>query len=111
MVKKLSYLSSLFSKTGTPIYWSPEHLIEIGLQDGHELNWTKLNYLNEIGYQKTAELIPVIPYKFYFYIKNENNQTLFEFGVLPQNAKNILIIDRFGILNQTFVNIRGIVWD
>jgi hypothetical protein len=110
MVNKLFIASQVWFKSGTPIYWAPDNLIELGLENEGKLNQTKLNYLQELGYQKVISLLPVTPYNLYYRVSDENNLTLFEFGNYPTNAKNILRANRFSILNQTPVLITTLVW-
>ena len=110
MVNKLFIASQVWFRSGTPIYWSVDNLIELGLENEGRINQTKLNYLQELGYQKVISLLPVTPYNLYYRVCDENNSTLFEFGNYPTYAKNILRVVRFSILNQTPVVIEVLVW-
>jgi hypothetical protein len=109
MMNKLLLASEAWFKEGNPIYWDPSNVKEIGLRSGNYLNWTKMSYLSEIGYQKVLSLLS-LNYNLWYRVRNDENLTVFEFGVYPSNAKNAMKSERIAILNRTPVIIETVIW-
>ncbi len=111
-ITDVAYLTSnVWMRTGTPVYWDANSVIDIGLQNNHRINQTKLNSLNTIGYEKVRLMIGVPPYNFYMRIYDMNNNTIFDFGNLNLNADNIVKVKRIGIMNSSIVYIDTVVWE
>ncbi|MEM7825091.1 MAG: hypothetical protein QXO27_03920 [Candidatus Aenigmatarchaeota archaeon] len=110
MSEKLYLVSQIWFREGVPEYWSPDSVIELGLQNNHELNQTKMNNLNLIGYSKFLNLVGSENYYVYYRLRDEKNSTLFTFGYYPNNEKNVMKLERIGILNQTIVIIEVLLW-
>jgi hypothetical protein len=111
MIDKTYLASEVWLREGTPKYWNPDNVISLGLQNDYQLNWTKMNYLNEIGYAKVKNLIGVNPYELFFRVYDRQNVTLFSFGVFPLDADNIIKVKRVSILNKTIVFIDVLVYE
>jgi len=110
MIEKLYLASQVWFKEGTPIYWSAENVVELGLQNNNEFNQTKLLLLkNNIGYQKTLSLLG-LNYYLYYRVYNETNATLFNFGSYPSDSKNVMVTKRIGILNGSIAIVEVILW-
>jgi len=110
MTDKLNLASQVWFKEGTPIYWDSSNVIELGLQNNHEFNETKMNNLNSIGYQRVMTLVGILSYNFYYRLYDENNSTLFEFGLTPSNSKNLVRSKRVGILNGSIAFLEVVLW-
>jgi hypothetical protein len=107
---KLQLASQIWFREGFPEYWSPENVIELGLENNHIFNQTKMDSLNLLGYEKFLSLGGSGNYYVYYRVTDEKNSTLFEFGPYPSNAGNIMKMDRIGILNQTIAIVEVLVW-
>lgn len=110
MSEKLHAVSQIWFKEGTPKYWSPPDVIELGLENNHMFNQTKMETLNSLGYNKVRTLLGVENYQLYYRVRDEGNGTLFEFGIYPSNAKNLMKIERIGILNQSIAIVEVLLW-
>jgi hypothetical protein len=105
-----AYMSSnVWLREGVPKYWNEENIIDLGLQNNHRLNRTKLEMLNKLGYERVKDLAGLRDYDFFMRIYNKNNQTLFEFGKMSE-AKNIVKVKRISMLDSEIVLIDTIVW-
>lgn len=110
MIDKLYLASQVWFKEGTPIYWSAENVVELGLQNNNEFNQTKLSVLNNsIGYQKTLSLLG-LNYHLYYRVYSETNATLFNFGFYPSNSENVMVAKRVGILNGSIAIVEVVLW-
>lgn len=111
MIDKLNLVSQVWFKEGTPAHWSPEDVIEIGLQNNHQFNQTKMNSLDSIGYQKFKSFLGAGSYNIYYGVYDENNRTLFEFGLYPSSPENVMKTSRIGILNRTIAMVDVLIWE
>lgn len=111
MIDKMNLASQVWFKEGAPIYWSPENVIEIGLQNNHQFNLTKMNSLNSLGYNKFKTFLGAENYNIYYTVYDENNRTLFEFGIYPSQTENLMKTTRIGILNRTIVMVDVLLWE
>jgi len=109
MYQTCLYASEIWVKEGYPIYWSPNDVKVLGMVNDNRINSTKLYYLSQIGYENVSKLLNVLPNKLYFKVFNETH-TLFEFGVAPHNAKNVMKVTHLAILNSSLVRIETMVW-
>jgi len=103
--------SNVWMREGTPNYWNSTNVVDIGLQNNHRFNETKLVYLNEIGYSKVKSMIGLTQYNLYLRIYDFNNNTFFTFGNFSSNAENVVKIKRIGLLNNTIVYVDTVVWE
>lgn len=110
MIDKTYLASEIWLREGVPEYWNPDNVISLGLQNNYKLNLTKMNYLSEIGYAKVKSLIGVDPYELFFRVYDKRNVTLFNFGIFPSNADNIIKVERVSILNKSIVFIDVLVY-
>lgn len=110
MIDKLYLASHVWFREGTPRYWDSSNVIELGLQSDHEFNQTKMSSLTTIEYQRTLTLLGVENYNIYYRVYDESNNTLFEFGLFPYEAENVLRLKRVGILNQSIAMVDVILW-
>jgi len=105
-----AYLASnVWLREGTPKYWNADNIVELGLQNDNKLNRTKMEMLNDLGYQKVKQLSGLSDYDFLLRVYRSNNQTLFEFGRLDE-AKNVFKVKRISVLDGEIVFIETIVW-
>ncbi|RLI97709.1 MAG: hypothetical protein DRP00_03685 [Candidatus Aenigmatarchaeota archaeon] len=101
-------LSQIWFIEGRPVYWNEQNVKVIGLANENRINQTKLNFLNEMGYEEVKKRLNV-GYNFCFRIHN-NTHELFSFGLSPSPASAVVKVDRLSILNSTPVIIEVIVW-
>jgi len=117
MTDKAFTASQVWFREGTPKYWDPNNVIDLGLENNKRFNQTKINFLNKsinpsnIGYSKTKTMIGLEGYEYFFKIYNTTNDTLFNFGLYPSNAVNIVKTKRIGILNSSIVILEVLVWN
>jgi len=105
-----AYLASnIWFREGEPPYWDTENVIELGLQNNHRINRTKMEMLKDLGYQKVKQISGLSDYEFLLRVYDSKNQTLFEFGSLD-DAVNAFKVRRISILDGEMVFIDTIVW-
>jgi hypothetical protein len=104
-------ISNVWFREGTPEYWSASNVIDLGLQNNHRFNQSKLNALNNIGYAKVKKMIGIPLYDFYLRIHDTENNTFFDFGIFPSDSESIEIVKRIGIMNNTIVFVETMVWE
>ncbi|MCX8179342.1 MAG: hypothetical protein N3E38_01215 [Candidatus Aenigmarchaeota archaeon] len=111
--EKMSYhaqiASNVWMREGFPKYWNISNIIDLGLQNDKRFNKTKMQMLNEIGYEKVKTLCALDEYELLLRVYDTENKTLFEFGKLEE-AKNVVKIKRVGLLESNIVFIDTIVW-
>ncbi len=102
-------LSEIFFDEGYPKNWNSSNVAVIGLEANNRISWSKLKSLEEIGYQKSLVLLG---------LKNDYNITIFEdnsalysFGKNIENASSIVKVDRVGILNNSIVSLRVLLFN
>jgi hypothetical protein len=47
----------------------------------------------------------------FFRVYDESNNTQFSFGLSPENSRNVIRVERVGILNKTIVFVDTMVWE
>jgi len=110
ITKLSSQISEVWMREGTPENWNISNVIVMGLTSDYRLNQTKINYLNEMGYQPVKEKIGVGVYDFYLRIYDSANKTMFSFGRYPSEPDYVSRNKRIGIFNSTIVFIDTLVW-
>jgi len=111
MIYKTNLASEAWFREGTPKYWDPSDIIEIGLMNDHNFNQTKMDSLNvSLGYNRTKSLLDITGYDYFFGVINATNHTIFSFGLYPSDSENIVKVKRIGILNETIVSVEVLVW-
>jgi len=89
--------------------------IELGLQNDHKFNRTKMDSLNKtldpgnLGYNETKELIDAVFYEYFFRVYNTTNDTVYSFGLYPSDAENVVRIKRIGIYRNSTLEKDAIV--
>jgi len=115
MIDKAYTISQAWFREGTPKYWSPSDVIELGLENNHKFNRTKMDSLNKsldtgnIGYNETKELIDAVFYEYFFRVYNTTNDTIYTFGLYPSDAENVVRIERIGIYRDPILEKDSIV--
>ena len=102
--------SNLWFIEGYPKYWDNQTVLELGLSNDRRINATKVEFLNQMGYQKVLSLLNLGRFNV-FYNVTSSGSVITEFGAEPQNAKNIYKIVRFGVLENKVVRIETILWE
>jgi nitrogen fixation-related uncharacterized protein len=110
MNEKLYLASQVLFTEGVPKYWSSENVVQLGLENNHMFNQTKMNSLSLLDYSKVLTLVGSENYYVYYRLHDENNSTLFEFGVYPSDARNVMKAERIGILNQSIAIVEVLLW-
>jgi hypothetical protein len=105
--------SDIWFKEGYPKYWAAQDVRELGLSNDLKINQTKLNLFVQLGYPKIASILNLGTDNVQFILYNSSNVIIFQYpsGVDLSSAKNIYQNERFGILNDSIVKIRTIIWD
>jgi hypothetical protein len=101
--------SQVWFKEGYPVYWSNETVVEIGLANDRKINRTKVELLNDLGYQKFLSLMNLGMFNVFYNVTNETSVVL-EFGNPPISANNIYRIERVGVLDNQAVKVETIIW-
>lgn len=102
-------LSEIFFTEGVPKYWNLDNVKVIGLMNENRLNQTKLNFLNDIGYENLKKTLN-FDFDFIFKIKNQS-EPIYSFGLAPSESASVVKIQRISILNSSPVLIEVIVWE
>ncbi len=103
-------VSEIVLREGSPKYWNPQTVKEIGLSNNNQINETKLNFLTSMGYSKFGSLANL---KFFTNISIEklNGEKIFEFGPsVSLTPKELVKVKRFGILKGKPVKIIVYTW-
>lgn len=112
MINTLLAASEIWFKEGYPRYWTPDNVLEVGMSNGNVINSTKMRYLEKMGYQKFLSLTN-LNFDVFYRVLNESDGIIFEFPEdgIPPNYKNLLKIERLGVLNSSIVKVQTIVWE
>ncbi len=111
MIDKAYRSSNVWFREGVPTYWNSNNVIELGLENNHRFNQTKMNITKtEIGYDRTKTMIGLGGYEYNFTVYNTTNHTVFSFGLNPSNPRNLLKIRRIGIYDSSIVSLEVMVW-
>lgn len=110
VAEKTYLVSQIWSREGFPEYWDASNVIDLGLQNDHRFNQTKLDSLNDMGYEKVKSLIGIDDYDFFLRFRDTKNNTLFNFGLFPSDARNVVKVRRIGILNRSVIFVETMVW-
>jgi hypothetical protein len=109
-VNVADHLSEIWMRKGTPENWEPSNIVGIGLMSDSRLNQTKMNYLNDMGYNKVRSMAGVENYYFYLRVHDTTNNTMFDFGEYPSDPTIASKTRRISMLNQTIVFVDTVVW-
>ena len=112
MINKAHLVSQIWFREGTPEYWNASNVVDLGLENDHRFNQTKMDLMNtSIGYEKTKKLLGIEDYDIFFRVYNTTNNTLFTFGLYPdKEAENVVKTKRIGIFNSNIVMVEVILW-
>lgn len=111
IIDKTFLISQVWLKDGTPIQWGSSDIKELGLQNDHEFNQTKMNLMNTtLGYERVKSLIGINNYDFFFEIHNESDDVLYQFGIYPTDPDFLMKVSRLGIYNKSLVIVDTLVW-
>jgi len=111
MVEILISASDVWFKEGYPKYWDVSNVVEIGLSNNNQINSTKVKLMEELGYQKVALLLGIGLFNFQYSVYSQNGTLIYSFPNLTfEKAKNVLVLDRTAIWNESIVKVRTIIW-
>ena len=116
ITEKAYMASQVWFREGYPEYWDNNTVIDLGMENDHRFNQTKMDFLNDsisptnIGYNRTKTLIGLEGYDYFFRIYNSTDYTLFNFGLYPSNNVDVIKAKRIGILNGSIVTLEVLVW-
>jgi hypothetical protein len=110
LIEKAYLTSDVWFRSGVPNNWNKTNVISLGFKDNYEFNQTKMNSLTEIGYNASKQLLGLGDVEYYFLVYDETNTTLFNFGSMPSNSRDVIKVKRAGILNSSFVFLDAVVW-
>jgi hypothetical protein len=111
MSAKLDLASQIWFREGSPVYWSPGNVVELGMENSNQFNWTKMAFLNNnITYGQAANLIGTSEYYLFYRVYNESNSTLFKYGFYPSQPTIVMRAERVGILNDSIAKVEVILW-
>ena len=110
LIEKTYLTADAWFRSGVPNNWNKTSVISLGFQDNYAFNYSKMNSLNEIGYNASKQLFGLGDLEYYFLVYDETNITLFNFGLTPSNSRNVIKVKRAGILNNSFVFLDAVVW-
>jgi hypothetical protein len=113
VAEELFSASDIWFKEGYPKYWGIQNIRELGLSNDLKINQTKLNLFFQLGYPKIVSLLNLGTDNIQYTLYNSSNAIIFQYpsGVDISSAKNVYQNERFGILNDSIVKIRTIIWD
>jgi len=111
MVNVLISASEIWFKEGYPKYWNVDNVIEIGLSNNNQINTTKVRLMEEMGYQKLASLLGLGTFNVNYFVYSQNGSLIYSFPNFSfDNAKNVLVLERITIWNNSIVRVRTLVW-
>jgi hypothetical protein len=111
MANVLISASDIWLKEGYPKYWNVDNVIEIGLANDNQINTTKVRLMEEMGYQKLASLLSLGTFNVNYFVYYLNGSLIYSFPSLSyENAKNVLVLERIAIWNDSIVKVRTLVW-
>ncbi len=111
MIDRSFTASEVWFREGLPVYWDSSNVIELGLENNHRFNQTKMNITKtEIGYDRTKTMIGLGGYEYNFTVYNMTNDTVFTFGLSPSDTRNLIKIERIGIYGSSIVKLEIMVW-
>ena len=111
MVGILISVSDVWFKEGYPEYWDSSNVVEIGLSNNNQINSTKVKLMEELGYQKVASLLGLGLFNFQYSVYSQNGTLIYSFPNLTfEMGKNVLVLDRTAIWNESIVKVRTIIW-
>jgi len=103
-------ISEVWMREGYPNSWEPGDVVELGLMSDSRLNITKIVYLEEIGYQKVSTMLGLGDYNFYMEILDSDKNSIFTFGLTPNNPDFASKTRRISILDSKVVFLDTVVW-
>ncbi|MEM0473379.1 MAG: hypothetical protein QXF88_01500 [Candidatus Aenigmatarchaeota archaeon] len=109
MIDAAFLASNSLLSDGMPEYWNETNVVDIGLQNDHRINSTKLQMIDMMGYDKVKEMLGLNYYEFYFRIYDKSNQTIYDFGRLSDSFE-IVKVKRYSIMDGNIVYIDFMVW-
>jgi len=110
MVNVLISASDIWFKEGYPKYWSVEDVLEIGLANDNRINTTKVRLIEEIGYKKLSALLGLGKFDVNYFVYSQNGSLIYYFPNYDiRNAKNVLILERIAIWNDSIVRVRTLL--
>lgn len=111
LTNKAYKASEIWFREGVPTYWDFNNVVDLGLENNHRFNDTKMGSMKtEIGYDKAKVMIGLSGYDCNFTLYDTNNNTVFSFGMNPSNPKNLIKIKRIGIYQASIVTLEVMVW-
>ena len=110
MIEKAYLISEIWFREGIPKHWNASSVVDLGLSDEHRFNRTKMDSLNDLGYENVSKLIGIEVYDYNFTVYDTNKNMLYTFGQNPSNTDNIVKIKRVGILDGEIVIMDTMVW-
>jgi len=111
MVNVLISASDIWFKEGYPKYWNVDNVIEIGLSNNNQINTTKVRLMEEMGYQKLASLLSLGTFNVNYFVYSQNGSLIYSFPNSSfDNVKNLLVLERIAIWNDSIVRVRTLVW-
>jgi hypothetical protein len=111
MANVLISASDIWFKEGYPKYWNVDNVIEIGLSNNNQINTTKVRLIEEMGYQKFALLLGLGTFNVNYFVYSQNGSLIYSFpNSYFYNAKNVLVLERITIWNDSIVRVRTLVW-
>jgi len=111
MMNVLISASEIWFKEGYPKYWSADNVLEIGLANDNQINTTKVRLMEEIGYKKLASLLSLGSFNVNYFVYSQNGSLIYYFpNVSIENAKNVLVLERVAIWNDSIVRVRTLLW-
>ena len=111
MVEVLISASDVWFKEGYPKYWSINDVVELGLSNDNQINSTKVRLMEEMEYQRIASLLSLGSFSVGYIVYSQNGSLIYSFPNFSlEKAKNVLVLDRTAIWNDSIVKVRTIIW-
>jgi len=111
IIDKTYFASQVWFREGTPPGWNSTNIIDLGLENNHRFNQTKMDIMKtSLGYEKTKNLVGLGGYQYNFTVYDTTN-AVFSFGQNPSNPKNLVKVKRIGVLNGSLVTVEIMVWE
>ena len=112
MIYKAYTASEVWFREGMPKYWNSTNVIELGMQNDHRINQTKIDRMKmELGYEKTKTMVGLGGYDYNFSIYNNTKHLIWSAGQpVSTSAQDVINVKRISILNGSIVTLHVTVW-
>jgi len=111
-LKVMTLSDSLIRTPGIPVGWNESTVQVIGLAyDDNTLDEYKVNEFVNMSYSKARSLLGIVPYEFYFEVKDING-TLYKNSTLAIDSFSTVVVpvERYATYKGRIVKVKFAIW-